>query len=392
MNVVDIVIALLFITALVRGTELGLIRQIFSTAGLVGGLFLGVFLQNKYIYLAHTPTTKALLVLSVVIASIALLSGIGEYIGSALKERLENTRVRGINTIDKIIGSGVAAATLLLVIWLGSILFNNIPAGGLQRQIRGSVIVAALNKALPSAPDVVARLGHLINPNDFPNVFTGLEPAIDTSKPLPSVGELDGAVRKDRASVVKVEGEGCGGITEGSGFVAATNEVITNAHVIAGVQQPYILDGAGRHVAEVVFFDPDLDMAILRSSQLVGQPLTMSANLQANGTATAFLGYPGGGDFSAKPAIVLNYFEATGRNIYNQGATDRQIYSIKGDVIPGNSGGPLVGQDGTVVGLIFAKSTAYNEVGYALTMQKVISEFNQNKANTTSVATGTCAE
>jgi len=392
MNIVDIAIILFFIAALIRGTEMGLVRQICSTIGLFAGLFLGVFIQAKFVHIMHTPTSRAAFVLLVVIASIAIVSSIGEYVGSLLKEHIEQTTVRIVNTLDKIIGSCVSGATLLMVVWIGAAIFNNTPTFGLQRQIRSSVIIAELNRSLPPSPNIVARLGRLINPNDFPNVFTGLEPSINTNKPLPSIGDLDTAVQKSRASVIKIEGDGCGGITEGSGFVAADDEVITNAHVVAGVQQPYIIDGAGRHKARVVAFDPDLDMAILRAPNLAGQPLHMDLALAANGTSAAILGYPGGGDFSAKPAIILSAFEATGRNIYNQGATDRQVYSIKGDVIPGNSGGPLVDTKGDVVGVIFAKSTAYDSVGYALTIRKVSDEFSQLKNNTASLDTGSCAE
>jgi S1-C subfamily serine protease len=103
-------------------------------------------------------------------------------------------------------------------------------------------------------------------------------------------------------------------------------------------------------------------------------------------------GYPGGGSFTVSAAMVLDSFQATGRNIYNEGATDRQVYSLKTDVRPGNSGGPLINKDGTVIGVVFAESTTYDHVGYALTMQQVISEFHQADTNTQPVSTGTCAE
>jgi S1-C subfamily serine protease len=392
MNIVDIVIILFLITALIRGTEIGLVRQLCSTIALVGGLFLSAFIQGKYIYLAQTPTSKALFVLTVVLVVIGIFSSVGDYLGSLLKVRLENTRWRALNTLDKATGSVIAATTLLLVVWLGAAIFTNTPSLGLQRQIKGSFIVSTLDKALPAAPNVIAKLGHLINPNGFPNVFTGLEPNVNTNKPLPSIGDLDSAVQATRASVVKVMGEGCGGISEGSGFVAADGVVITNAHVVAGVAQPYIVDGAGKHRAQVVSFDKDLDLAVLRATNLAGAPLTMSSALEPNGTAGAIEGYPGGGDFTAKPGLVLESFNAQGRDIYNQGSTLREVYSVKGEVIPGNSGGPLVDKDGKVIGVIFAKSTAYDSVGYALTMQQVVAEFNQVKSNTASVGTGACAE
>jgi S1-C subfamily serine protease len=393
MNVIDVVIVLFFITALMRGVELGVIRQASSTAGLLAGLFLGAFIQGKVIDWVSTPQSKALLALVIIVAMIGIFSSLGELVGTAIRMHIERAkRAKILDNLDRGFGSAVAGLTLLAVVWLGANIFASTPIQGLQRQIKGSVIVAQLNNSLPSAPSVVSKIGHLINPNGFPNVFTGLEPSIDTTTPLPSIGELDPAVKAARASTVKIEGEGCGGISEGSGFVADDGLVITNAHVIAGVTRPNVIDANGKHAARVIWFDENLDMAVLATSNLAGKPLTMLGEQAANGTPAAVLGYPGGGDFTANPATIMDSFKAVGRNIYNQGNTERQVYSIKSDVEPGNSGGPMVNKDGAVIGLIFAKSTTYDQVGYALTMDQVISGFNQAKDRNQTVGTGSCAQ
>jgi len=192
--------------------------------------------------------------------------------------------------------------------------------------------------------------------------------------------------------VVKIEGRGCGGIVEGSGFVAGDGLVATNAHVVAGVAQPMILDANGEHHASVVWFDPNLDFAVLRTSNLAGAPLRIAATTVGQGTSAAVLGYPGGGDFTASPAAVLDAFTAVGRNIYNQGVTRRNIYSVKATVVPGNSGGPLVLQDGSVAGVVFAQSTVYDQVGYALTTQAISQELAAASTQTQGIATGSCAE
>jgi S1-C subfamily serine protease len=113
---------------------------------------------------------------------------------------------------------------------------------------------------------------------------------------------------------------------------------------------------------------------------------------ESSGTPAAVLGYPGGGPFNAGPAAVLDEFEASGHNIYDSGVTLRSVYEIQATVIPGNSGGPLVGVNGEVIGVVFAESTTYNHVGYALTMSKVISEIKQASNNQQTVSTGACAE
>jgi S1-C subfamily serine protease len=179
---------------------------------------------------------------------------------------------------------------------------------------------------------------------------------------------------------------------EGTGFVAATNRIITNAHVVAGVKNLVVIDSNGIHHATVVLFDKDLDVAILQANDLAGKPLALNTTTVADGTAAAILGYPGGGSFTASAAAVLESFAARGRNIYNQGETQRSIYSVKGSVEEGNSGGPLITKDGSVIGVIFAKSTTYDTLGYALTMQAVVHDLEQANGQTKAVNTGSCAQ
>jgi S1-C subfamily serine protease len=390
MNWLDLFIILFLITAFIRGVEVGFIRQFCSTAGFFGGLFLGAFMEGRLVSHVHTADAKAVLALVSIGGCAALLWGAGEYAGLRLKFIIGDGSVG--DKLDKIFGSVLAGVTLLAAVWLGTAVFRGLPDSVWQRQIRSSRIVAFLGNTLPSAPNVLTSIGHFIDPNGFPQVFTGLEPSVETDAPLPDMGVLNAAVAQDRPSVVKIEGKGCGGIIDGSGFIVSDVEVVTNAHVVAGVGQVYVADQAGPHRAKVILFDPDLDLAVLRVSGLSGKPLSLNTQTAANGAAAAVLGYPGGRGFAATPAAILESFTATGRNIYNQGQTKRDIYSVKGAVEQGNSGGPVIAQDGSVVGVVFAKSTTYNNVGYALTMQDVIQETSDIRSSTTSVSTGSCAE
>jgi S1-C subfamily serine protease len=232
----------------------------------------------------------------------------------------------------------------------------------------------------------------MIDPNGFPQVFSGLEPNPNVNTSLPNPGAIQAATIKDRASVVKIEGRGCGGIVEGSGFIAGKGVVITNAHVVAGVTYPYIIDDNGSHRANVIWFDSNLDLAVLTAINLPEKPLNISIVYIAPGTQGAVLGYPGGGDFSAGPAVVVEEFNAIGHNIYNQGSTQRDIYDIRTNIMPGNSGGPLVDESGSVIGVVFAESTTYNHVGYALATKAVVNELHQAEASNSTVSTGTCAD
>jgi len=109
------------------------------------------------------------------------------------------------------------------------------------------------------------------------------------------------------------------------------------------------------------------------------------------GSLAAVLGYPGGGALKAGGAKILDEFTARGRDIYGQGTTERDIYSLAATVIPGNSGGPLVAPDGSVIGVIFAQSTAYDNVGYALSSPQIANVLAQAQAQNQAVNNTACA-
>jgi S1-C subfamily serine protease len=389
MNIIDVLIILLVASAFMRGRELGFVRQLFSSIGFFAGLFIGALLQPHTVHYAHTPLSKSLITLATTLGCAFALLALGEILGITLKGKFWRWH---INRLDNALGSVLGAVSILLIIWLSSAILGSFPASSLQTALRNSAILSRLTQVLPSAPTLVANLGSLIDPNGFPQVFSGIEPGPPRNVPQPSLGEMQPAVTKDRPSVVKVEGRGCGGIVDGSGFVIGSDLVATNAHVIAGIDRPRVLDANGPHSVQVIWFDPDLDFAVLRVSNLAGDPLVFNTDNQPRGTPAAVLGFPGGGAFIADPAAILNQFTATGRNIYNEGNFERDVYEVSADIIPGNSGGPLIAKDGTVIGVVFAESTSYEHVGYALSSSQVISEINQARAQNRIVGTGSCTE
>lgn len=386
---IDLFILLLLVSAVFRGREIGFIQQLLSTVGFFGGLLIGAALEPHTVSLVHSQLSRSLITLITTLGMAFLFLAIGEFTGVIIKQKIQ---LREVNRIDVWLGAVLSVVSILIAVWLSAAVIKSLPSPGLQNEMRSSKIVSLLSKQLPNAPNVIAGLGHLVDPNGFPEVFSGEEPNPPSHINLPSSSQLAAAVESDRASVLKIEGQGCGGIVEGSGFVVGDDLVATNAHVVAGISHPYAIDANGTHSATAIWFDPNLDLAILRVSNLAGKPLILSGAHLSQNTAAAVLGYPGGGAFTANPASVLDEFTATGRNIYGKGATKRDVYEIAANVIPGNSGGPLVTADGTVVGVVFAESTAYNNVGYSLAMNPVISAINQAAARGTTASTGTCAK
>lgn len=395
---IDLLIVILLVGAVLRGHEIGLVRQVFSAGGFITGLFLAAWLVPR-LFEADTGATdiitQALVALSMTLLVAMACLSLGEYIGVKLKRRV--MAVLRLNKVDSLVGSVAGGLVLVGCIWLLTPSLANLPSADLKKALQESRIVSLTNAALPSAPDFIASLDKVINPNSFPDVFAGLDRRpLDDGTPLPDLGSLRAAVEAARTSVVKLEGRGCGGIVEGSGYVARNQAgrgyIVTNAHVIAGVQRPTVLDTNGRHVATPIWFDPQLDMAVLRVDDLAGQALASGPERVVAGTPGAVLGYPGGGSFRAGAATVLDQFTAIGRDIYDGGRTKRNIYELKADIIPGSSGGPLINAEGQVIGLIFAESTTYEQIGYALSMAQVNAGLAQALQRDQPVSTGACAE
>ncbi|MHB1865028.1 MAG: MarP family serine protease [Candidatus Saccharimonadales bacterium] len=386
---IDIIVFFLIVISIARGWQIGWLRQFFSTIGFFGGLFLGAVIQPHIVNLAHTTLSRTVITLLITLGMAFALLSVGEVIGYKLKSKIH---LKQLNTVDSFLGSAISLVTILFSIWLCAAILGSLAIPNLQADIDNSVVIRFLNKHLPSAPSIISDIGSLIDPNGFPKVFIGGEPAPNNNYSAPAPAAMQTAVNQDAPSVVKIEGTGCGGIVEGSGFVVRPGLVATNAHVVAGIAHPYIYDANGTHSSTVIWFDPNLDFAILRTTNLAGKPLPIYPNLVNNGIGGAVLGYPGGGPFSASTAAVLNEFQATGRNIYGTGTTTRSVYELKANVIPGNSGGPLIMQNGEVDGVVFAESTTYSQVGYALTSNQIGQAINQAQSQNRVHSTGNCAE
>lgn len=385
----DVLIVLLIISAVFRGREIGFVQQLCSTLGFFGGLLLGAYLQPHTVGLVSGELNRSLVTIITTLGMAFIFLIVGEYLGSRLKRRLTKGKV---NRVDNGLGAVLSVVTVLIAVWLSAAVIKTLPFYDIQDQVRESRIASTLSRNLPYAPNVIAGIGHLIDPNGFPQVFSDGEPNPPEHINLPSSSALREAVAKNRESVVKIVGQGCGGLVDGSGFVVGDDLVVTNAHVVAGITKQFVQDSKGTHTATAIWFDPTLDLAILRVSNLAGDPLTLSSQQVARNTAAAVLGYPGGGGFTANPASVINQFTAVGRDIYGRGHSERSVYEIAADVEQGNSGGPLVTADGTVVGVVFAKSTSYDNVGYTLTMDQVMPAINQANARGTTASTGSCTK
>ncbi len=387
MNVVDVILLLVVALAAVEGLRLGAVLQVLSFGGFWIGMFLGALLASVTAGHVQGTTARAVIALATMLGVAMLLGAAGRYAGTSLFRRVHRTRLGGV---DSALGVGVSVAASLLAVWLLASTLASSSSLGLNAAISGSSIVRALDRILPAPPSVFAQVQHFLSDEGFPSVFAELPPLAAGPVPLPSTAEVDAAVQAAGPSTVKIVGVGCGQIQEGSGFVVAPGLVVTNAHVVAGIAHPQVEDRTGAHQTTVVLFDPSFDLAILRVANLGDPSLQLDPGTVPRGTGAVVLGYPGGGPFTYGPAGVLAEFQAQGRDIYGQGLTVRDVYEIQAVVRPGNSGGPLVTPSGTVVGVVFSRSTTNSDIGYALASPGVLQRVDKAISSVSPVGTGAC--
>ena len=389
LNLLDLLLLVLLVVAGYTGYRRGFTLRAFGFGGLLIGLVLGALLAPLVAGTLDSPAARAGVVALVVLTGAAVGNAAGWFVGTRARTRATSR----FGQADSIAGSAIAVIASLLAIWFLALNLANGPFPGLSAEIRGSAVVRGLDAALPEPPSLLAQVRRLFNRFGFPDVFSGIPPLPTDPVDPPSQAQARAAVDAAAASTVQVLGNACDLIQEGSGFVAADGYVVTNAHVVAGVDDPEIRSTAvGDEPADTVVFDPKLDIAVLHVQSTPGRPLPLATEPLDRGTPGAVLGFPGGGPLQAHRAAVRRTFDAVGRDIYSRDQVERMVVELQTLVRPGNSGGPFVLPDGRVGGVVFAASSSDEDVGYAIAAGEVDDALRNAVGRTTEVDTGPCID
>lgn len=388
MDALDILLIVLVVAAAVHGLRLGALMQVLTFGGFLVGMALGVLFAILVASSIHEQEVKSIVTLLLVLGT-AVLFGIGGRILGGWSHVA--IRRRHLGGIDGALGVGVAVIAVLFSAWLVGTLMAQSRYRWLDGQIQHSDILRALQRALPPEPGEVARVESLLG-SGFPQVFTQFAPTPAGPVSVPSSSQTTAIGQRYASSMVKVLGQACAYTQEGSGFVVAKHLVATNAHVVAGESDTTVQIDGTTYDATPVFYDPAFDLAVLRTDAPLGPPLRVDPNMVGRGTQAVVLGYPNNGALTVGPAGVATSLVAQGRDIYNQGTVVRTVYQIDADVQPGNSGGPLVTASGTVIGVVFSRSTVYTDVGYALASPGVLRRVEEAETSTQAVSTQGCTE
>lgn len=244
---------------------------------------------------------------------------------------------------------------------------------------------------------VTLALGALAGRGATPETVHYAAELTERVDPLINVDPPDAALASDAAvvdaahSVVKVTStaHSCLTIMTGSGFVVAKDRVMTNAHVVAGADGVTVSVDGQELDAAVVTYDPHADISILEVPGLQPPPLDFAHDVAWRGTDAVVIGYPGGGPLVAYPARVREVIEISGPDIYRTTIVSREVYTIRGTVRRGDSGGPLIDRDGRVLGMNFAAAVDDPETGFVLTTKQVYPHA-VSAAATEPVPTGAC--
>jgi S1-C subfamily serine protease len=392
-DILDLALVVLAVVFAVSGYRQGFIVGSLSFVGFVGGAVLGAEFGPAISRAIVGGATQRDVVAVVLLVSFAI---IGQFIASSVGTYLrQSMRGRSTTTIDSVGGSAVSILSMLLIAWaIGSVLTaSSFPV--VVSQVDDSAVLSTLDRVMPSqARTMFSEFRQLLASGPFPQVFSGIgaDHLFAVAAPDQAVLNSPGYLAA-RNRVLKIQGTApsCERSIEGSGFVYAQDHILTNAHVVAGVAgQPKVTIPGGRVVhARVVFYDPQVDIAVLYVPGLDLTPLKFDDQAQTGDDAVV-AGYPLDQSFTADAARIGGTQDAVGPDIYQTGQVDREIYEIRANVRPGNSGGPLLSPAGNVYGVVFAAAVGASQTGFALTANEVAADAKAGEQQTTPVSTQGC--
>jgi S1-C subfamily serine protease len=388
-DLLDLVLALVIVVYAASGYRRGLVAGCVSLAGFVGGAVVGVWVLPWVTGLVERGTPEATVLAVVTVLAPAV---VGHELAGRLALRLRGELDRGpLRVLDGMGGAAANSVAVLIVAWVAASVLGAAPSQTLNAAIRNSTLLGAVQDAMPDTTPVwFSRATSALTEAGFPQVFNPFENESTARVARPTGDSVTpAATSAAKLSTVKIEGVSGSEGREGSGFVYSAQRVMTNAHVVAGIDHPTVrVGGVGRsYAARVVLFDPDRDVAVLYVPGLHAPVLRFDTSA-SRGDAAVVAGYPQDGGLNLQAATVASRVEATGQNIYSDGTVTRDIYSIRSTVRPGNSGGPLLTTGGRVFGVVFARSTSDAETGYVLTAQEVAGDATRGARATAAVDTG----
>lgn len=388
MPVIDIVLIALLVIALITGLSRGFLATIGFFAGLALGAVAAYWATPFVGQWVSSPSWRGPAMILTGLLLLLIGSGLGTSVGGFFRRGADRIKLR---VPERLLGGVVnlAAAALAISFVAGSLTPAGVPV--VSAALGSSAVVRTIDDLTP--PPVRGALAELRG-----SVFAGGIPRLGQLiqiGPVPSTPTIaldDPTLTQAAQSVARISGTAyaCGVTSSGSGFAVAADRIVTNAHVVAGVDTPVVeLPGRPAREGRVVYFDPIDDIAVVAVDGLDATALPVVSTLGV-GASAVVQGYPGGGPFTSGSAQVLSEGTVPVPDIYDSSSSPRDIYALAAVVRPGNSGGPLLTTGGEVAGIVFARSDTDDDVGYAMTPVELEPVMAQIDALSAPVASGSC--
>ena len=390
MNLLDWLLVVLVLTYALSGYWQGFVTGAFATSGLLLGGFGGILLAPVALGDANPSLLVSLGALFIVILAASLGQALLQYVGAKLRDKITWQPARAVDAVG---GAALSGAAVLLVAWALGVAVSGSRIGVVTPLVRDSTVLARVNAVLPTvASGGLQAFNNVVGASFFPRYLEPFarEQIVDVG-PGPQRLLTDPDVTGVEPSVLKVRGNNvCGRGVEGTGFLYAPDRLMTNAHVVAGVSDPGVEIDGSTVPATVVYYNSDLDIAVLALDSGSVPALGFDGGGRPD-QGVAILGYPQDGPYDVEAGRIRSEQRLRSPDIYGDGAVIREVFSLRGLVRPGNSGGPIVSSAGDVLGVVFAASVTDVETGYALTADQVSRSAQIGEQNTAPVSTGDCA-
>jgi S1-C subfamily serine protease len=388
-NLLDWVLIVLVLLYAVSGYWQGFITGAFATVGLLIGGLIGVWLAPTALGDATPSILVSLAAVFIVIVCASLGQALFQVAGARIRDQITWQPVRALDAVG---GAALSAVAALLVAWALGVALSGSGLKGITPMVRDSRILAEVNSLLPAtAGSQLSAFNDVVGTTFFPRYLEPFAPErIVPVPPGPRRLLTDPDVQRVADDVVRIRSDNqCSQGIEGSGFVYAPDRIMTNAHVVAGVTSPLIDIQDSSVSGRVVYYNPDIDVAVIAVPTGTLRPMRFS---QAEaGDGVAILGYPQNGPYDVQPGRVRADQRLRSPDIYGHGTVIRDVLSLRGLIRPGNSGGPVVDSAGRVVGVVFAASVTSSDTGYALSSQQVAQAAAAGRIASRTVSTQGCA-
>ncbi|MFE1663836.1 MarP family serine protease [Microbacterium sp. P02] len=388
MIIVDVILVAVLLVALIVGLQRGLVASLGVLAGLVAGAFAAFWLVPVVSGIWPWPQWRTVALIGLVVVLLVAGASLGGAIGSAVRRGVDRIKLRGL---DRVLGGAISvvATALVLLLVSSSVAVSGAPV--LSAALASSRVLDVIEDLTPDPVDAtLAQLRSAVLEEGIPRLgglFEG-----EASPQAEPITLDEPGLTQAAASVARVSGVAyaCGQSQTGTGFVIAPDRVVTNAHVLAGIETPVVeLPGREAREGTIVHFDPVTDLAVIAVPDLGAPALPLSAELEI-GTAGAVQGYPFGGPFTSINAEVVASGIVPVPDIYSDSTNPRDVYSLAAAVQPGNSGGPLLTSGGQVAGVVFARGDTDAGKGYAMTNAELAPVVAAATGWTSAVPTGRC--